>query len=374
MASVKKIGPATWQVRWRDPAGQQKAKNFGRAKDAKDWCTQLDVDLRDGDYLDPARGRIAVAVLAPKWLAAQGHLKATTAARYAQQLNKHILPRWGATPVGRVVFEDVAAWVGELETELSAASVRDIFRVFSLLLDFAVKAKRIRRNPAAGVKLPRARKSAKRYLTHQQVVALADAAGDYRPWVLLAAYTGLRFGELAALRVGRVDLMRRRITVAEAVAEVKGKLVWSTPKSHQTRTVPIGSMLADELAGVVAGKGPEDLLFTTRRGAVLRNLNFRRDVLDQAAKDAGVPGLTPHELRHTAASLAVSAGANVKVVQRMLGHESARMTLDVYSDLFEDDLDQVAERMDSAARVHELCTDAEVLEFPDAASNSGTVA
>jgi Phage integrase family len=80
----------------------------------------------------------------------------------------------------------------------------------------------------------------------------------------------------------------------------------------------------------------------------LRNLNFRRDVFDAAAAAAGLGGLTPHELRHTAASLAVSAGANVKAVQRMLGHASAAMTLDVYSGLFDGDLDGVAAAMDAA--------------------------
>ena len=138
--------------------------------------------------------------------------------------------------------------------------------------------------------------------------------------MLLLSYCGLRLGELAGLKVGRVDLMRRRLSVVEAVSEVRGN-----------------------------------------RGTVLRNLNFRRDVFDAAATAAGLEGLTPHELRHTAASLAVSAGANVKAVQRMLGHASAAMTLDVYSGLFDDDLDGVAERLDAGARVYSMCTDAPVV-------------
>jgi integrase len=114
------------------------------------------------------------------------------------------------------------------------------------------------------------------------------------------------------------------------------------------------------LLDVVAGKSPDDLVFTTWRGKPLRNENFRRAVFNKAAADAGLEGLTPHELRHTAASLAVSAGANVKAVQRMLGHASAAMTLDVYSGLFDDDLDGVAERMDSLRGVSEMCHDATV--------------
>ncbi len=113
--------------------------------------------------------------------------------------------------------------------------------------------------------------------------------------------------------------------------EVGGRLTWGTPKNHQRRSVPVPRFLADLLAVEVAGKGPDDLVFTSITGKPLRNLNFRRDSFDQAAVDAGLVGLTPHELRHTAASLAVSAGANVKAVQRMLGHASAAMTLDVYS-------------------------------------------
>jgi integrase len=89
-------------------------------------------------------------------------------------------------------------------------------------------------------------------------------------------------------------------------------------------------------------------VFTSPEGEVLRNNNFRRRVFDRAAKEAGLDGITPHELRHTAASLAVAEGANVKAVQRMLGHASAAMTLDVYADLFEDDLDKVADRLDQA--------------------------
>jgi integrase len=221
-------------------------------------------------------------------------------------------------------------------------------------LELAVRDGRVARNPAAGVKLPKVAKVEKTFLTRDQVFRLADAAahypipeigGQYRVLVLLLAFCGLRWGEVAGLKVGRLDLLRRRLKVEETLIEVGGHLTWDTPKSHADRSVPIPRFLVDLLAEVTAGKGADDLVFTTWRGKPLRNLNFRRDVFDPAAEDAGLAGLTPHELRHTAASLAVSAGANVKAVQRMLGHASAAMTLDVYSGLFDDDLDGVAERL-----------------------------
>jgi integrase len=215
----------------------------------------------------------------------------------------------------------------------------------------------LQENPAAGVRLPKTAKAEKRFLARTQVFALADAAAQYplpevgaqyRAMVLVLAFCGLRWGEAAGLKAGRLDLLRRRLTVAETLIEVGGHLVWGTPKSHAARSMPIPSFVADLLAEVIAGKAADDLVFTKWRGKPLRNLNFRRDVFDRAAEDAGLAGLTPHELRHTAASLAVSAGANVKAVQRMLGHASAAMTLDVYSGLFDDDLDGVAERLNQA--------------------------
>ena len=91
-------------------------------------------------------------------------------------------------------------------------------------------------------------------------------------------------------------------------------------------------------------------MFLAPRGGVLRLRNWRREVFDPAARAAGLDGITPHDLRHTAASLAIAARANIKAVQRVLGHQSAAMTLDVYSGLFEDDLDHVAERLNERAQ------------------------
>ena len=120
--------------------------------------------------------------------------------------------------------------------------------------------------------------------------------------------------------------------------------------------------LVDDLAAQTAGKAATDLVFTAPEGGVLRVGNFRRRHFDRAAREVGLDGLTPHELRHTAASLAIASGASVKSVQRMLGHASAAMTLDVYSGLFDDDLDAVAERLD-AAHVPPACPEAKVTDL-----------
>lgn len=159
---------------------------------------------------------------------------------------------------------------------------------------------------------------------------------------------------MAALKIGRLDMTRRRIDVAEAVSPARGQLVWSTPKSHSSRSVPFPAFLASALIDRCAGRLRDELVFVGPDGGVLRSGNFRRRQFAAAValmqeRDPSFPYIAPHDLRHTAASLAVSAGANVKAVQRMLGHASAAMTLDVYADLFDDDLDAVAVALDHIA-------------------------
>ncbi|WP_207782380.1 tyrosine-type recombinase/integrase [Phytoactinopolyspora limicola] len=166
------------------------------------------------------------------------------------------------------------------------------------------------------------------------------------------AYCGLRWGELAALKVSRVDLARRRLHVAENVVEVEGgRLDWKLPKGNERRWVPIPRFLVPLITQQLDGKGPKDLVFTSTEGAVLRVGGARRAWFNRAVAESRAPhGFHPHELRHTSASLAGSAGANVKALQRMLGHAKASMTLDVYADLFDEDLEALAERLDSIAR------------------------
>ncbi|MHA3838258.1 tyrosine-type recombinase/integrase [Terrabacter sp. AAH1] len=185
-----------------------------------------------------------------------------------------------------------------------------------------------------------------RFLSAAEVARLVEAAQRDGLSVAVLAFCGLRFGELAALRVRRVNLLRRRLVIAESVTEVAGRAVWSLPKTNRTRTVPFPPSLAQWIERQCQGKGPEDLLFTAPDGGVLRLGNWRRRVFDPACRAAGVIDVTPHDLRHTAASLAIASGANVKAVQQMLGHASAAMTLDVYAGLFGDDLDAVALALD----------------------------
>lgn len=354
MASVAKRvrnGRTTFEVRWRDPAGQQRKKSFTRKSDAERYRTSVSAGLLDGSYVDPARSRLTVGDWAAPWMAGRCHLKPKTIASYESLLRTRVLPTWETVPLVRVTHSGVVAWVAGMRAEgLSPSRIRQAYHLLTAMLDDAVNDRRLPRNPAAGVDLPRLPTTERRYLTHEQVAALADAAGQYRLLVLVLAYCGLRWGEAAALRVRRVDLLRGRLQIVESVVDVNGQMVFGSPKSHQHRSVPVPRFLRDDLAAHLAGKAPDDLVFPAARGGVLRVQNFRRRCFDRATAAVGLEGLVPHELRHTAASLAIAAGASVKGVQAMLGHASATLTLDRYGHLFGDELDAVAERLDAAAR------------------------
>lgn len=351
MANIAKRPDGRWRARYRDRAGKEISRHFERKVEAQRWLDSVTTAVANGVYVDPARSRMTVAEWSHKWLDTKTNLKATTRRDYESLLHAHIRPRWGHLALAEVQHEDVTTWLAELTAQgLSASRVRAAHVTLSQMLKLAVRSGRLARNAAEYVPLPRVHRAEKRYLTHAEVDALADAAGGYRVAVLFLAYTGVRYGEMAALRVDRLDMLRRRAVIDLALAEVGGRALYSTPKTHQSRSVPIPRFLVDELAELVQGKERDEHVFTRPDGQPLRLSWFRRAVFAPAVAAAGLDGLTPHGLRHTAASLAIASGADVKVVQTMLGHASATMTLDLYGHLYADRLDEVADAMDAARR------------------------
>lgn len=217
---------------------------------------------------------------------------------------------------------------------------------------------RLSRNVARDIDLPAKKHDARRNY-HAQVQTLADHA-RYPTLVLFLAYTGLRWGEATALPVRHVDMAKRRVSVQENAVLVSAHVHVGTPKTHRTRSVPFPEFLASPLATLAERKSREQLLFgdgdSHVRLPASRNGWFTAAVRAAQVDDDLFPRVTPHDLRHTAASLAVQGGAHVKAVQRMLGHASAAMTLDVYADLFDDDLDAVATALDQAKRSSSVVT------------------
>ncbi|PJJ62171.1 tyrosine-type recombinase/integrase [Compostimonas suwonensis] len=336
-----------YRVAYRKPDHSQGSKRgFTTKREARLFLASVDVAQARGEFVDPAAARTTIAELGPAWLARRRHLKASYYRSLESAWRVHVEPTWGEFPVGRIQFTDVQAWVSKLAASHSSTTVSRNYGVLAGILDDAVTDRRLPRNPARGASLPRRTKKRRVYLTHTQVQILADSAGDKRTLVYTLAYTGLRWGEATGLPVRDVDPLRRRLTVNENAVNVGGRIIVGTPKSHEVRSVPFPAFLASLLAGESAGKQPEQLVFGDGerhlRSPDSRDGWFVNAIARAKLTDKDFPTLTIHDLRHTAASLAISAGANVKAVQRMLGHASAAMTLDTYADLFDDDLDAVA--------------------------------
>ncbi|HET9302145.1 MAG TPA: N-terminal phage integrase SAM-like domain-containing protein [Propionibacteriaceae bacterium] len=147
MASIDKVAGG-YRVRWRTPDGKSRSKTEKRAVDAQRLKTSVEHSKDVGTYLDPSRSKVKVGAWAPTWLQSQTHLKPSTRARYEGILSKHIVPRWSDTPLSQVSHADVQKWISSLV--LAPATVRYIHRVFALLMELAVRDKRIPSNPATG--------------------------------------------------------------------------------------------------------------------------------------------------------------------------------------------------------------------------------
>ncbi|MFE9922277.1 tyrosine-type recombinase/integrase [Streptomyces sp. NPDC005774] len=353
----KRQAPGRWRVRWYGPDGRPKSKTFGKLPQAEAEKAAITARLDKGSYRDPKSGKAAVKVVAEEWFASKRKIGRTTKRDYRDLLDNYVIPKWGDWQVSAVQWEDVDAWVTELETKpgkagrvLGPARIVKAYRVLAMVMKHAVFSKRVSVSPCHDHELPRPDDEDEHvYLSYEQLEQLAAAADEYRLLLLTLGYCGIRWAEASAVKVGRLAVTQRRIRIVQNYTDVSGVLALGPVKNHEKRSVPVPRSFADELGQLGVSRKADDLLFTAPEGGPLRYANFRSRVFDPAVKAAGLEGLgvTPHKLRHTAASLAIAAGADVKVVQTMLGHKDAAMTLNVYGHLFPDRLDEVADRLDA---------------------------
>jgi integrase len=353
MATISSYNTAQgkrYRVRYRTPDHKSTQKRgFKTKRDAELFAASVEVTKAKGEYIAPSVGKVTIGELGPGWLDRQrGHMKPSGFRSYESAWRVHVAPRWAARRMSDVRYSDVQAWVAELASKRGPAIVKTAYSVLARILDDPVRDRMLASNPARGVKLPKRAPSRHIYLTAAQLDMLADESGRYRSLVLLLGVGGLRWGEAAALRVQDINFLRRRIELTRNAVMISTRVVVGSLKSNHNRAVVLPAFVIDALAETARGKGRDELLWSTAAGTPLGPPAGATSWLAYAVArcqkaDQTFPRVTAHALRHTAASLAISLGANPKVVQRMLGHASAAMTLDTYADLFESDLDSVAE-------------------------------
>jgi integrase len=270
-------------------------------------------------------------------------------------LHKHFHPALGPKPLSAITPLDVRRVVDAMAENLAPSTVRTNYAVLKAVLNAAVEADLLVRSPCRGVRLPGGRKRERAALNPHDLERLAAGMRtEYRPIVYVAGVLGLRWSEIAGLRVRHLDFLRRTLTVTETVAEVSGRLLPATTKSEASRrTLSVPPFLMAMLAEHLAGQGrpePDDLVFTAPAGGPLRAANFRLRVWAPAVQAADLGDLTFHGLRHAAASFMVGGGEHPRVIQHRLGHSTARLSLELYAHVSE-----AADR-DAATHLHDLFT------------------
>jgi integrase len=354
MAHIEKrtrAGRVSYRARYRAPDGTERNKTFRRKVDAEKFLATVESAKLRGAWTDPAAGRTTLAAWLEEWWGSAADLRPSTVARDEAYFNSLILPRFGGTPLAAIRQPDVQTWVAELAARgFKPATVVKAYQLLGRTMTAAVNADMVPRSPCRAVRLPKVEREEMRFLNPAQVAQLADVIDPrYRALVLVAAYGGLRIGELAGLRRRRVDLLRGTVDVAEIVVEVRGELYMGPPKTRAgRRIVTLPRSVVEELADHLGPVGEADAwVFTADKGGVLRPSNFRVKVWLPAIRAAGLAPLRPHDLRHTAVALWIAAGANPKEVSVRAGHTSVAFTLDRYGHLFPGHDDELRDRLDA---------------------------
>jgi len=314
-------------------------KTFTRRKDADAYATTIENDRLTGYVVDPAGGRVTVRDLAERWITSDPRKRANTIGRDRSALRVHIVPAIGDRQLRSISQTDVQGLVNGWTGKLAPKTVHRTYGVLRAALTFAVNAGLIARSPCRNVKLPQLLRNHWRVLAPDDVLAIVDAMDErYRAMVWVSALLGLRWGEVAGLRVARLDLLARTLTVAEVITrDAHGRPVVGPPKSEAGhRTLAMPTVLVDVLAehmtrcGLTAADA-DAYLFPAPGGAGWSYSNFRRRIWLPAIERAEMDGVGFHDLRRMAATALVLENVDLKTAQTRLGHSDPRLTLAVYA-------------------------------------------
>ncbi len=327
------------EVRLRGPDGREVSRTFRTKREATEYeATQRTAKTR-GAWVDPRGANVTLAQVSDEWLRSNPAKRPSTKARDASALRVHVLPSLGHRRIGSLTPGDVRALVADWSTRMAPRTVRRTYGALRAVVNYAVQNDLIGRSPCRGIKLPAIEPARMAILEPADLARLAQSIADeFAPMVWLGAVLGLRWGEVAGLRVGRVDLLRRTITVAEQVTRGVGGVGFASPPKSAAgrRTLSIPAELASLLSKHLADRGltgatSNALLFGGAGGRPLDYSNWRRRVWLPAVELANLDGIGFHDLRRTNATAMVLDGVDVKTAQARLGHSDPRLTLAIYA-------------------------------------------
>lgn len=352
---TRKNDKGSYVARYRDPAGRERSRSFRTKAEARSFLNSVENAKQRGEWSDPAGAKVRFEDFAAEYVATLSHLRPGSLMKLEGHLRNHILPFFDRTPLGAIRPADVRAWVAHLQDDgLAAATIVGVYRTFSKIMKTAVIDGYIGRSPCIGIDLPKQTSHEEmRFLEPAQIEALAEAIEPrFSALVFTAAYTGMRWGELAALRVQRLNLLKGTVEVAESLSEINGHIHIQPPKTGKPRTISLPRSLS-EMIGKHLGHYPSEdgFVFTSPEGKPLRRNFYKRHFLPALVK-SGLdidlclctkrrtcnrrhrPLYRFHDLRHTCAALLIAQGAHPKEIQERLGHSTITLTFDRYGHLF----------------------------------------
>lgn len=346
MASYRRLPSGVWQATVKHPAGRRYTRTDPLKSVVIEWATQLELSIRRGDFIDPRAGKLTLAAWWEVWLSGRVVARAT-ASKNETHWRVHIEPAFGSWPLAQISTVDVQQWVARLVRDgVGGEATATALRLLRQLLGAAVVAKRIRDNPAEGVKAPRPPRHVDRFLSIEEAdrlleaITMPDRSIRVRPvgvplprvpdpesrlLVRLMLECGLRWQEAAGLHVFRVDLRRRVLRVQEVIERAGG--IKGQPKSEAgSRVVPLTDELAGLLGAHLAGRPKEGLVFSAPGGGELVYSNWLKRVWNPSVAAAGLarPLPTPHDCRHSYGSWLAEGGVPPHEIMTLMGHSSLR--------------------------------------------------
>ena len=344
-----------WQVNYVDLDGKRTSATFDNREEAELFDAGVKVKKHDGTLISADKRDVRLEDLWEPWLDSKANVAEKTRKDYLSYWKVHIQPVWGRKKVSEIQEHQVVAWIASLKSTkyteageprpLSGSAKKKIADMLGSILTRAVKLKVIPSNPLDGSSKPRVGKSERRYLTIEEVDALLSAAKKPAVKLMLEVLlkTGLRVGEAKGIKVKDLDVECKRIYIRRDVDDL-GNI--DETKTRQHRDVPLSQLMTLMLEKQAEGRDPESFLLPDEYSHVWTTARWRT-IWENLLVEAELPTtLKTHELRHTAVSMAIAGGADVYVVQRMVGHASATTTLDSYGHLWDHGLDAAAEAIE----------------------------
>ena len=349
----------SYQARWVDPSGKPKSKDFKTKGEADRYVIQMKANVARAEYSDPLAGKTKVKTVYENWLPSSSNLKPKTKASYDSLWKCLVEPTWGNRTLVSINRSEIKEWmISRTSTTgkvVSASRMRQAYVLLKLILDHSVDMNLIARSPILERSSGKLKnllpsdeiKESKRILDMQELVALAEATKDYRNMILLAGLVGLRWAEIVALAPEDFDFKSQTINVNKSLTEVNGYFQLVTPKSGQSRFLPIPTFLAQELKGLVLQTPAGTPIFKAKEGGYLRHSNFSRRIFRPALATLDIADFTFHSLRHTAISHAIASNVSILDISKIAGHSKPAITLNVYGHLLNDSMSIYRDALDS---------------------------